>query len=208
MAPSYPAAMSVAHEYIDQVIRSRRTHKAFAAATDAGSQTALGESVQRSLLDLIRWAPNHRQAEPWRCYALNSEGIKSLDSFFEANPHIASWPEPGKEKKLAKLRSHYLAHIGFIIHLTSQKDDDELKDRENYAACAAAAQNALLGAEARGLASFWSSSAAMRHPDTQRWLGVDLDREHFVGSLWFGNRCLDPNIISRKPIDSYTTWIS
>ncbi len=186
---------------VDRIIQSRRTHKKFSASS-------LDRTDIEQLLELIRWAPNHRLEEPWHCYVLDRTGINRLDQFFEENQHIASWPHPGKEKKLDKLRSHYMANLAVIIHLTSKRDENELKDRENYAACSAAAQNLLLGAEDRGLASFWSSSSAMRHPETQAWLGVNLNEEHFVGSLWIGARASFPEAPARKSIEDFTTWIS
>lgn len=185
---------------IDRIIQARRTHKQFQPAS-------LDKKQIEELLELIRWAPNHRLAQPWSCYVMDRCGIERLDAFFETHPDIASWPTPGKEHKLDKLRSHYMAKLAAIVHLTSQRDDDKLKDRENYAACAAAAQNLLLGAEARGYAGFWSSSAAMRHPETQRFLGVDLEQEHFVGSLWIGMPARLPEAPPRKAVSEFTTWI-
>lgn len=185
---------------IDTCIRSRRTHKSF-------KRLGLSRHDIHALLDLIRWAPNHRMAQPWRCYVMDSNGISALDRYFAEHPHIASWPQPGKEKKLEKLRQVYMANLDLIVHLTAVKDPDPLKDQENYAACSAAAQNLLLGAEARGYASFWASSPAMRHPETQTWLGVDLASEQFVGSLWIGGRCSEPNVPERHDIDAFVKWI-
>ena len=187
-------------ESVDSCIRTRRTHKAF-------TRLGLQRDDINDLLDLIRWAPNHRMEQPWQCYVMDSAGISALDQFFATNPHIASWPQPGKEKKLEKLRQVYMANLDAIIHLTSKKDADPLKDQENYAACSAAAQNLLLGAEARGYASFWASSPAMRHPETQAWLGVDVDNEHFVGSLWIGGRCSEPNTPERNALETFVKWI-
>jgi nitroreductase len=145
--------------------------------------------------------------QPWSCYVLDRTGINKLDAFFEAHPEIASWPSPGKEHKLQKLRQHYMANLGAIIHLTSLRDDDELRERENFAACAAATQNLLLGAEARGYASFWSSSPAMRHSLTQEFLVVNLQREQFVGSIWLGMPARLPEAPARKSVSEFTTWI-
>ena len=186
---------------VDAAIKSRRTHKAF-------KRIGLERTDIETLLELIRWAPNHRMEQPWRCYVLDHLGIQALDRFFADNQHIASWPNPGKEKKLEKLRQHYMANLDAIIHVTSLKHEDPVKNQENYAATSAAVQNLLLGAEVRGYASFWASSPAMRHPETQAWLGIDLEREDFVGSIWIGGANGSPSAPERNSIDTFSKWIS
>lgn len=186
---------------IDHIIRSRRTHKQFSAVE-------ISRAEIEEILELGSWAPNHRQAEPWRCYIMERDGIKKLDTFFEDHPEIASWPQAGKEKKLKKLREVYLPQLSAIIHVTSASSSSELKDRENYAASAAAIQNMLLAATARGYATFWNSSASMRHPLTQEWLGVDCEKEHFVGSLWIGGTDKQPTPPPRRSTQEFSRWIS
>ena len=192
--------MQDANNQVEDVIRARRTQKKFAPSE-------LNRQTLQELLTLLSWAPNHRMEEPWRCYVMDRSGIEKLDAFFEEHPSIASWPSHGKEHKLARLRSVYLANIAAIIHVTAIKDQDPVKDQENYAACAAGVQNLLLGAEARGIANFWASSPAMRHPETQAWLGVNLDIESFVGSIWLGQAAAHPLAPPRQAPDTFTTWI-
>ena len=44
---------------LEQAIRSRRTHKAFAPEP-------VPRAVLEELLELARWAPNHNLTNPWR----------------------------------------------------------------------------------------------------------------------------------------------
>ncbi|NRA38276.1 MAG: nitroreductase family protein [Planctomycetes bacterium] len=195
-APDTLPAMSIA-----DIIRSRRTHKKF-------KPDVLKHSDIESLIELASWAPNHRLAEPWRCYAMDIPGIQKLGNFFDRHPKIASWPESGKEHKLKKLRNVYLPQLSAIIHVTSQKSSSELKDQENFAACAAAVQNILLAATERDLATFWNSSAGMRHPLTQEWLGVDCNTERFVASIWIGGKVTETTAPNRHSPSHFTRWIS
>ena len=58
---------------VGDAIRSRRTHKQFGAEP-------LDEAVVRDLLDLARFAPNHRLTQPWRFRLLGPETRANLDA--------------------------------------------------------------------------------------------------------------------------------
>ena len=66
---------------LEEAIRSRRTHKAFAP-----------EPVARELLDelleLARWAPNHHLTNPWRFRVLGPESLRALKQ--AAGPEAAA----------------------------------------------------------------------------------------------------------------------
>src|ERR1700712_5427713 len=65
---------------LDDAIRTRRTHKAYAR-----------EPVDRATLDalfeLARWAPNHNLTNPWRFRALGPEALERLKA--AAGPEAA-----------------------------------------------------------------------------------------------------------------------
>ena len=56
---------------VEQAIRDRRTHKAFAPEPVAREQ--LDE-----LLELARWAPNHHLTNPWRFRVLGPQALQRL----------------------------------------------------------------------------------------------------------------------------------
>lgn len=165
----------------DAAIRQRRTHKRFA-------RCAISSETINELVDLAVLAPNHRLTQPWRFAALDHRGIDRLSMWLADQDEIAAWPDPAKgPAKITKLRTHYLANMGALIQVTWVRDPDPERDLEDHAAVCAAVQNILLAATARGLASFWSTSAALRHPSTLRWFGADPEREGFVASIWLGS---------------------
>jgi len=183
-----------------RAIATRRTHKKFS-----------GDPVDRAtverLCDLARFAPMHRLSNPWRFYACDRDAVARLGQFLRASPQIAAWPNAEKgPRKLAKLVDHYFPQLGALIEVTWVRSDDELIDREDHAAVSAAVQNLLLGAAAESLASFWSSSAALRHPDALRWFGADPEKEGFVASVWLGGRVDDPAPPPREPLERVLTW--
>src|SRR5512141_792324 len=56
---------------LEAAIRGRRTHKAF------GPEPVAHETVA-DLLDLARWAPNHRLTNPWRMRVLGPASLARL----------------------------------------------------------------------------------------------------------------------------------
>src|SRR5260370_4174759 len=77
---------------VEDAIRSRRTHKAFAP-----------EPVPRALLDelleLARWAPNHHLTNPWRFRVLGPAALARLKA--AAGPEAAAKLEPAPTLVLA-----------------------------------------------------------------------------------------------------------
>ena len=180
---------------LDAVIRARRTHKSYAG-------TSIASATVRELLELAVLAPNHRLSQPWRFTVLDQTAIAALAAWLPTQPAIVAWPDPAKgAAKLAKLLER-LPTLGGMVQVTCVADPDPDHHREDLLACGAAVQNLLLAAEARGLASFWSTGAALGHPDTLRRLGGDPEREVFVGSLWLGGRVETPPAPPRLPLDA------
>src|SRR4051794_41734571 len=106
---------------IDELIRGRRTHKAYAP-----------EPVDRTTLDalfeLARWAPNHNLTNPWRFRVLGPRALAALKD--AAGPDAA-----GK-----------LDRAPTLVAVTARRTGDPVQDREDEWATAAAAYTVLLGA--------------------------------------------------------------
>jgi nitroreductase len=57
---------------VESVIRARRTHKQY-------GPEPVAEAVVRELVDLARWAPNHKLTNPWRFRLLGPETRARID---------------------------------------------------------------------------------------------------------------------------------
>src|SRR5437763_16693225 len=112
---------------VEEAIRSRRTHKAFAR-----------EPVPRELLDelleVARWAPNHHLTNPWRFRVLGPAALARLKAAAEA-------AKPGSAGKLDRAPT--------LIVVSAVQSGDAAQDREDVLATAAAAYIVLLAAHAR-----------------------------------------------------------
>jgi nitroreductase len=160
---------------VETVIRSRRTHKQF-------GPEPIDEPVVRELLDLARFAPNHKLTQPWRFRLLGPETRKRLS-------------EAVGEKEAMKLR-----RAPTLVLATAALSGDPLTDEEDLHAAACAVYAVLLGATARGLASYWRTPAALREPAVRDLLGL-ADTERVVGLIHLGPKASDPPAKDRRPLD-------
>lgn len=153
-------------ESIDRAIRSRRTHKAF------GPEPVPPATILE-LLELARWAPNHHLTQPWRFRVLGPEALARLQ---EAGG-------PGEAPKLERAPT--------LIVASCVLGGDAAQDEEDLHATAAAVYAVLLGAHARGLASYWRTPGVLRTDAGRRAVGLP-DEERVVGLIHLGPPVNEP----------------
>jgi nitroreductase len=189
-------------------------HETSSAAADALAAVARGRRsidlfepepvaprVLMDAIDVARWAPNHRLTEPWRFYLVGRETARRLVDL-AAEHELATKSERAAEARRARLG----AIPGFFV-LTSQRSDDALLDRENYAACCCAAQNLMLYLWTRGVGVKWTTGAVTRLPRFAELLGVDPAKEAIVGFFWYGT----PKVVpaqERRPVEEIVTELA
>jgi nitroreductase len=172
-------------------IRSRRSTNMF-----------LKQEVSRDLLleaiELARWAPNHHLTEPWHFYLLGDEKKAASAELIRT---IVT------ENKTAEMGEHKFksatAIPGWLV-VTCQKSDDELRGREDYAACCCAVQNILLYLSEAGVASKWTTGLITRDQRFFELLGIDADTEYVVALIWYGYPKILPTQ-SRKDVAEILT---
>ncbi len=172
-------------------IRSRRTTNMF-----------LKQEVSRDLvleaIELARWAPNHHLTEPWHFYLLGDEKKAASAELIRTIVTENKTAEMGEHKyKSAR------AVPGWLV-VTCQKSDDELRGREDYAACCCAVQNILLYLSEAGVASKWTTGLITRDERFFDLLGIDGDAEYVVSLIWFGYPKVLPTQ-SRKDVSEILT---
>jgi len=160
-------------------IRSRRTHKQF-------GREPVSEAAVRDLLDLARFAPNHKLTQPWRFRLLGDETRRRLDLIVG-------------EKEAMKL-----GRAPTLILATTALSGDPQTDEEDLHATACAVYAVLLGASARGLASYWRTPGALKEPQVRALLELEAN-ERVVGLIHLGPAVSEPPAKERTPLDEILT---
>lgn len=169
-----------------EVLRGRRTIELFL-------QTPVPDELVIEAIEAATWAPNHHVTEPWRFYLLGKETKeRSLDLCRDI---VAT----KKGEKAADFkRESWCEKPGWLV-VTCQRSDDEMLQREDYAACSAAVQNFMLYLWKAGVGSKWTSGEITRDPRFLDIIGADESQAFVVGLIWFGYPKLTPGQ-SRKSV--------
>jgi nitroreductase len=162
-------------------IRTRRTVKSY-------RPEPVPHDVLERVLEAARWAPNHRQTEPWRFRVLGAEAQSRLKQ-----------AAGGGADKLERAPTLVVASfIPSVLPLHAHED-------EQAAACAVYA--VLLAARAEGLASYWRTPGVLRSDEGRAAVGLD-EGEQVLGLLHFGEPEGEvPDAPERGPLEHFVTWL-
>jgi len=151
---------------IVRALRERRT----TGPLRFDSEAEPDHDIVREAVESARWAPNHKRTEPWRFYLLGRDQILGMADVNAERMRRAN----AKPESIAAKHEEWAGTPGMLV-LMCQHDaeHDEVLRRENYAACAAAAQNMQLHLFAHGIASKWSTAANWDVPGFWPLLGHD-----------------------------------
>jgi len=168
---------------LEEAIRTRRTHKAYAA-----------EPIERETLDelfeLARWAPNHHLTNPWRFRVVGPQALERLK---------AATGDPVAAAKLDRAPT-------LVVVSAIRSDEDPILAEEDLLATAGAAYVVLLAAHGRGLAGYWRTPGVLRTTEGRAAVEVS-DSEHVLGLLHLGRPRQEPRIPERADVQEIATYL-
>ena len=162
-----------------EVLRGRRTINLYL-------QTPVPAKLVRAAIEVATWAPNHHVTEPWRFYLL---GKASIAACIELVRDIVT---AKKDAKAGAFKAKSWAEKPGWLLVTCRRSNDEIMQREDFAACAAAVQTFMLYLWKAGVGSKWTTGDITRDPRFFDIVGVDPQAENVVGLIWYGYPKLTP----------------
>ena len=159
----------------EAAIRARRTHKQY------GLDAVEPETI-RELVDLARYAPNHKLTQPWRFRALGPVVRGRIE-------------ELAGENEALKLR-----RAPTLVLATVRLSGDPVVEEEDLHATACAVYAILLGATNRGLASYWRTPACFGEQRIRDAIGLEPD-ERVVALIHLGPVVREPPPKERLAVD-------
>lgn len=188
---------------LSKIIKERRTRKA---------QLMNGKKIEdatiESLLELADCAPTHGRTEPWRFQVYADKGLEA----FCKNHAKLYWEGTDEAIRNTTKRDLFGSLYQFASHLIvvsmERTEGVKIPDFEEYAACCAAVQNILLGAEALGLAAIWNSGGMTYSDKMKEYLGIK-EEDQVVALVYLGylDTELDKEAQRRISLDEKTQWI-
>ncbi len=176
-APSYES--QELREFAE-VLRGRRTIELFL-------QTPVPEKLILEAIETATWAPNHHVTEPWKFYLLGGE---TKERCLDLCRDIVT-KKKGAEVGAFKRKS-WSQKPGWLV-VTCQRSEDELLQRENYAACSAAIQTLMLYLWKAGVGSKWTTGDITRDSRFFDIVGIDESEAFVVSLMWYGYPKLTPS---------------
>ncbi|MCW2984015.1 MAG: hypothetical protein JWR63_1585 [Conexibacter sp.] len=167
---------------VETAIRTRRTHKAYGAEP-------VDRETLTELIELGRWAPNHHLTNPWRFRVVGPQALARLKD--------AAGPEDATKLD----RAPTLVAVSYVT-----SPQDPVADEEDLLATGSAAYAVLLGAHARGLATYWRTPAILREPAGRAALSIP-ETERCIALLHLGPARQDQRVPERAPLDDVLTYL-
>lgn len=164
----------------------------------------LPRDLVRELLAAAIAAPNHHLTEPWRFVVLSGAARREVG---EAHARAVLRERPDAPPEALERERARLERAPVVIACCVAPGDDPVQAREDRDAVAAAVQNLLLAAHARGLAAMWRTGVMADEPEVAEALGL-APGEAVVAFVYLG-RPLGP--AGRRPPretdpDAFTVW--
>ena len=162
-----------------EVLRGRRTIELFL-------QTPVPEKLILAAIETATWVPNHHVTEPWHFYLLGKETKERCLDLCRDIVTDKKGAEAGEFK-----RQSWSQKPGWLV-VTCQRSEDELLQRENYAACSAAVHTLMLYLWKAKVGSKWTTGDITRDSRFFDIIGVDEAQEFVVSLMWYGYPKLTP----------------
>lgn len=176
-----------------------------------GSVTAepISKDLLEELLQASAWAPNHHRTDPWRFAVFMGAGRQKLGAVLAEGTRAANAHLPEAERaaltekaETAPLRAPVVVAVWAAVGRGPAKNPPAWED---HAAVAAAVQNLLLAAHAKGLAGFWRTGPYGDLPTVQALLGLDTAKgDKVLGLVYLGH----PDPTTPEPLRPTPDWKS
>ncbi|WP_059105404.1 nitroreductase family protein [Shouchella shacheensis] len=187
--------MSDKASLIDALITGRRSIKKFQSKS-----VAIQEMID--ILEVAKWAPNHKLTEPWRFLLFSGEGKEQfINAYLQSQGAKEGEIPPKAEKKAA-----YFRQIPLHLVVVMPEDPRQKTWDEDYGAASAMIQNIQLAAWARGIGMIWRTNDWIYSPVFREAIGVKAG-EKIIATLMIGYAEFVPEAKERTSIKDKLTVI-
>lgn len=209
-----------------ELIKARRSIRAF-------TKTIPSRSLITECLEAATWAPSATNRQPWEFIVLTGAALSEVnliisDNFalrMNANDAFGNPPEPlrSRQQEIMETLMRVASEDGIdpgevferslrffdapvaVYFVTYHADDEQYR-----LSTAAAIENFMLAAHARGLGTCWLTVTVICQEDIKKHLGIGDDKELLAGvAVGYPLAECRLNIFERcrEPVESITRWL-
>jgi nitroreductase len=161
----------------------------------------------RALIEAALWAPNHRLTEPWSFTVLRGAARERVGAAWAAILRNETRLEGEAREALLEREAGKLQRAPVLIVVSVRTDSDPVVATEDFAAGAAAVQNLLLAAHARGFGAIWRTGEMAHRKEINAALGLDQG-DRIVAIVYLGQAAADPPPARPRQLESVVRWLS
>ncbi|MBV4358458.1 nitroreductase family protein [Pinibacter aurantiacus] len=192
--------MSNDFSVLETLVKDRRTVK---AQQMNGKKIPDAQIVQ--LLELADWAPTHANTEPWRFFVYGGSDVQGF-----CKQHAELWKQTTPPENFLQGTYDKFATMGdaashVIIAAMKRAPTSKIPVMEEIAATACAVQNILLGAEALGIATFWSTGGMTLKEPFKPFLHLNTE-DVVMGIIYLGYSDVEPAGKRLVPLEDKVRW--
>lgn len=162
------------------------------------------EETIRALIEAATCAPNHKLTEPWRFTVLRGDARKRLGELWAQR--AAQEIDAAKRDAFIEGESAKPLRAPIVVAVATRTDADPVRAEEDLAATAAAVENLLLAAHARGLAAGWKTGRIVGDAEVKRFLGFDPS-DRIVAMIYLGARATEQPTTKPRAAEPAITWL-
>jgi nitroreductase len=179
------------------VVRSRRT-----IGKSTGEVT---RAMVNELIEAAVWAPNHKLTQPWTFTIVDGAERERLGRLWAER--AAAGVESAHRAAFIEGEAAKLQRAPTIIVVSTCTDPNPVRAEEDLTATAAAVQNMLLVAHARGLAAAWKTGKMVYDEGVKAHLGLKSD-DRIVAFIYLGSEALECGLPRERDTVSCVRWMS
>jgi nitroreductase len=179
-----------------EAIRTRRT---------VGKST--GDVPRETITELIEaatWAPNHKLTQPWRFTVLTGSSREKLGEIW--GREAAAKADADKRDAVMEGEAKKPLRAPCVIVVSVRTDANPVTAEEDLTATAAAVQNLLLAAHAKGLSAAWKTGKIVYNAAVKRFLGLD-ESDRVIAFVYLGAVAKEEALPRDRNVASTITWL-
>jgi nitroreductase len=187
---------------VDQLIRQRRS-----VYPKDYTGEIISDEIISHLLENARWAPNHKQTEPWQFVVFSGEGLKKLAMFqSECYKSVTIANRTYSEDRFVALQTKPMGSSHIIAVGMKRDEEKRLPKWEELGAVFCAIQNMYLTATAYGIGCYLSTGGITNFEEAKSFFGLGTN-DKLCGFLHIGIPKGNVPDGRRRPLNEKVKWI-